>query len=84
MEKKKELDVSNIDLVSFEGFYQTIWCPEFEISDYELENEVEEDKDFTFDNDGYEKAISEAYTKQWERLLQQYICKDIKLSFVGV
>jgi hypothetical protein len=84
MEKKKELDVSNINLVSFEGFYQTIWCPEFEISDYELENEVEEDKDFTFNNDGYEKAISEAYAQQWERWLQQYICKDIKLSFVGV
>lgn len=46
MEKKKKLDVSNIDLVSFEGFYQTIWCPEFEISDYELENEVEEDKEY--------------------------------------
>jgi hypothetical protein len=84
MEKKKKLDVSNINLISFEGFYQTIWCPEFEISDYELENEVEEDKDFTFDNDGYEKAICEAYTQQWEQLLQQYICKDIKLSFVGV
>lgn len=84
MEKEKKLDVSNINLVSFEGFYQTIWCPEFEISDYELENEVEEDKDFTFDNDGYEKAICEAYTQQWEQLLQQYICKDIKLSFVGV
>lgn len=84
MEKKKKLDVSDINLVSFEGFYQTIWCPEFEISDYELENEVEEDKDFTFDNDGYEKAISEAYTQQWERLLQLYISQDIKLSFVGV
>ena len=69
MEKEKELDVSNINLVSFEGFYQTIWCPEFEISDYELENEVEEDKDFTFDNDGYEKTICEAYTQQWEQLL---------------
>lgn len=84
MEKKKKLDVSDINLVSFGGFYQSIWCPEFEISDYELANEVEEDKDFIFDNDGYEKAISEAYTQQWEQLLQQYICKDIKLSFVGV
>lgn len=84
MEKKKKLDVSDINLVSFEGFYQTIWCPEFEISDYEFENEVEEDKDFTFDNDGYEKTISKAYTQQWERLLQLYISQDIKLSFVGV
>ncbi len=84
MEKKKKLDVSDINLVSFEGFYQTIWCPEFEISDYEFENEVEEDNDFTFDNDGYEKTISKAYTQQWERLLQLYISQDIKLSFVGV
>lgn len=84
MEKKMKLDVSDINLVSFEGFYQTIWCPEFEISDYEFENEVEEDKDFTFDNDGYEKAISKAYTQQWERLFQLYISQDIKLLFVGV
>ena len=84
MEKTKKLDVSNIDLVSFEGFYQSIWCPEFEISEYEFANEVEEGKDFTFDNNGYEKAVCEEYTKQWERWLQQYVCKDIKLSFVGV
>lgn len=40
MEKKKKLDVSNIDLVSFEGFYQTIWDSSFEVSDYEYQNEV--------------------------------------------
>ena len=34
MEKTKKLDVSNIDLVSFEGFYQSIWSPEFEIAEY--------------------------------------------------
>lgn len=83
MEKKK-LDVSNIDMVSFEGFYQTIWDSAFEISDYEFQNEVVEDKDFIFDNDSYQKAVCEAYTQQWERWLQQYICQDIKLSFVGV
>lgn len=83
MEKKK-LDVSNIDMVSFEGFYQTIWDSAFEISDYEFQNEVVEDKDFIFDNDSYQKAICEAYTQQWERWFQQYICQDIKLSFVGV
>lgn len=85
MEKKKKLlDVSNIDLVSFEGFYQTIWDSVFEVSDYEYRNEVVEDEDFTFDNDSYQKAVCEAYTQQWERWLQQYVCKDIKLSFVGV
>lgn len=84
MEKEKKLDVSNIDLVSFEGFYQTIWDSAFEISDYEFQNEVVEDKDFIFDNASYQKAICEAYTQQWERWLQQYICQDIKLSFVGV
>lgn len=85
MEKKKKLlDVSNIDLVSFEGFYQTIWDSAFEISDYEYQNEVVENEDFIFDNDSYQKAVCEAYTLQWERWLQQYICKDIKLSFVGV
>lgn len=83
MEKKK-LDVSNIDMVSFEGFYQTIWDSAFEISDYEFQNEVVEDKDFIFDNASYQKAICEAYTQQWKRWLQQYICQDIKLSFVGV
>lgn len=31
MEKKKKLDVSNIDLVSFEGFYQIIWDSSFEV-----------------------------------------------------
>lgn len=82
--EKKNLDVSNIDMVSFEGFYQTIWDSAFEISDYEFQNEVVEDKDFIFDNDSYQKAICEAYTQQWERWLQQYICQDIKLSFVGV
>lgn len=84
MEKKKKLDVSNIDLVSFEGFYQTIWDSSFEVSDYEYRNEVVEDEDFTFNEDSYQKAVCEAYTKQWERWLQQYVCKDIKLSFVGV
>lgn len=84
MEKKKKLDVSNIELVGFEGFYQTIWDSAFEVSDYEYRNEVVEDKDFTFDNDRYQKAVCEAYTQQWERWLQQYVCKDIKLSFVGV
>lgn len=53
MEKKKKLDVSNIDLVSFEGFYQTIWDSSFEVSDYEYRNEVVEDEDFTFDEDSY-------------------------------
>lgn len=84
MEKEKKLDVSNIELVGFEGFYQTIWDSAFEVSDYEYRNEVVEDKDFTFDNDSYQKAVCEAYTQQWERWLQQYVCKDIKLSFVGV
>lgn len=85
MEKKKKLlDVSNINLVSFEGFYQTIWDSAFEISDYEYQNEVVENEDFIFDNDSYQKAVCEAYTQQWERWLQQYVCKDIKLSFVGV
>ena len=84
MEKKKKLDVSNIELVGFEGFYQTIWDSAFEVSDYEYRNEVVEDKDFTFDNDSYQNAVCEAYTQQWERWLQQYVCKDIKLSFVGV
>lgn len=84
MEKKKKLDVSNIDLVSFEGFYQTIWDSAFEVSDYEYRNEVVEDEDFTFDDDSYQKVVCEAYTQQWERWLQQYVCKDIKLSFVGV
>ena len=85
MEKKKKLlDVSNIDLVSFEGFYQTIWDSAFEISDYEYQNEVVEDEDFIFDNDSYQKAVCEAYTQQWERWLQQYVSQDIKLSFVGV
>lgn len=82
--EKKNLDVSNIDMVSFEGFYQTIWDSAFGISDYEFQNEVVEDKDFIFDNASYQKAICEAYTQQWERWLQQYICQDIKLSFVGV
>lgn len=58
MKKTKKLDVSNIDLVSFEGFYQSIWSPEFEISEYEFANEVEEGKDFTCDNDGYEKQFA--------------------------
>lgn len=84
MEKEKKLDVSNIDMVSFEGFYQTIWDSTFEISDYEFQNEVVEDKDFIFDNASYQKAICEAYTQQWERWLQQHICQDIKLSFVSV
>lgn len=53
MEKKKKLDVSNIDLVSFEGFYQTIWDSSFEVSDYEYRNEVVEDEDFTFNEDSY-------------------------------
>lgn len=81
---EKKLDVSDIDLVSFEGFYQTIWDSSFEVSDYEYRNEVVEDEDFTFNEDSYQKAVCEAYTKQWERWLQQYVCKDIKLSFVGV
>ena len=84
MKKEKKLDVSNIELVGFEGFYQTIWDSAFEVSDYEYRNEVVEDKDFTFDNDSYQKEVCEAYTQQWERWLQQYVCKDIKLSFVGV
>lgn len=85
MEKmKKLLDVSNIDLVSFEGFYQTIWDSTFEISDYEYRNEVVEDEDFIFDNDSYQKAVCEAYTQQWECWFQKYVSQDIKLSFVGV
>ena len=60
MEKKKKLDVSNIDLVSFEGFYQTIWDSSFEVSDYEYRNEVVEDEDFTFSEDSYQKAVCEA------------------------
>ena len=84
MEKKKKLDVSNIDLVSFQGFYESRWSPEAEIIEYELYNDVKEDKDFIFDNEGYQKAVCEAYTQQWERWLQENICKDIKLSFVGV
>ena len=84
MKKEKKLNISNIELVGFEGFYQTIWDSAFEVSDYEYRNEVVEDKDFTFDNDSYQKEVCEAYTQQWERWLQQYVCKDIKLSFVGV
>lgn len=57
MEKKKKLDVSNIELVGFEGFYQTIWDSAFEVSDYEYRNEVVEDKDFTFDNDSYQGSL---------------------------
>lgn len=85
MEKKKEFTtVCNVRLAGFEGFYCSIWSPDDDIYYYGLENDFEEDEDFTFDYEGYYKAICEEYTEVWEVWMQQYIHEDIKLDFIQV
>lgn len=84
MAEKNYILESVFDIVSFDGFYNTIWSPDNDIYEYELENDQEEDKDFTFDYQGYQNYICDYYTKIWEGFMQERISNDIKLEFVEV
>lgn len=85
MEKKKKFrTVCEARLVSFEGFYCSIWSPDDDVYNYSVEEGAEEDKDFTVDYKGYQKAVCEKYTDVWEEWMQEYIHEDIKLEFLQV
>lgn len=85
MEKKKKFTtVCEARLASFEGFYCSIWSPDDDVYNYSVEEGAEEDKDFTVDYKGYQKAVCEKYTDVWEEWMQEYIHEDIKLEFLQV
>lgn len=85
MEKKKKFTtVCDVRLASFEGFYCSIWSPDDDVYNYSVEEGAEEDKDFTVDYKGYQKAVCEKYTDVWEEWMQEYIHEDIKLEFLQV
>lgn len=85
MEKKKNFTtVCEARLASFEGFYCSIWSPDDDVYNYSVEEGAEEDKDFTVDYKGYQKAVCEKYTDVWEEWMQEYIHEDIKLEFLQV
>ena len=85
MEKKKKFTtVCNARLAGFEGFYCSIWSPDDDVYSYSVENDAEEDEDFTVDYKGYQNAVCEKYTEVWEGWMQQYIHEDIKLDFLQV
>lgn len=85
MEKEKEFTtVYNARLAGFEGFYCSIWSPDDDVYSYSVEEGAEEDKDFTVDYKGYQKAVCEKYTYVWEEWMQEYIHEDIKLEFLQV
>ena len=85
MEKKKEFTtVCDARLAGFEGFYCSIWSPDDDVYSYSVENDAEEDEDFTVDYKGYQNAVCEKYTEVWEGWMQQYIHEDIKLDFLQV
>ena len=81
---KKFTTVCDSHLASFEGFYCSIWSPDDDIYSYSVENDAEEDEDFTVDYKGYQNAVCEKYTEVWEGWMQQYIHEDIKLDFLQV
>ena len=85
MEKKKNFTtVCDARLAGFEGFYCSIWSPDDDVYSYSVENDAEEDEDFTVDYKGYQNAVCEKYTEVWEGWMQQYIHEDIKLDFLQV
>ena len=85
MEKKKKFTtVCDARLAGFEGFYCSIWSPDDDVYSYSVENDAEEDEDFTVDYKGYQNAVCEKYTDVWEGWMQQYIHEDIKLDFLQV
>ena len=85
MEKKKKFTtVCDARLAGFEGFYCSIWSPDDDVYSYSVENDAEEDEDFTVDYKGYQNAVCEKYTEVWEGWMQQYIHEDIKLDFLQV
>ena len=85
MEKKKKFTtVCDARLAGFEGFYCSIWSPDDDVYSYSVENDAEEDEDFTVDYKGYQNAVCEKYTEVWEGWMQQYIHEDIKLEFLQV
>ena len=85
MEKtKKFTTVCDARLAGFEGFYCSIWSPDDDVYSYSVENDAEEDEDFTVDYKGYQNAVCEKYTEVWEGWMQQYIHEDIKLDFLQV
>lgn len=85
MEKKKKFTtVCEARLASFEGFYCSIWSPDDDVYNYSVEEGAEEDKNFTVDYKGYQKAVCEKYTDVWEEWMQEYIHEDIKLEFLQV
>ena len=82
--KKKFTTVCDARLAGFEGFYCSIWSPDDDVYSYSVENDAEEDEDFTVDYKGYQNAVCEKYTEVWEGWMQQYIHEDIKLDFLQV
>ena len=85
MEKQKKFTtVCDARLAGFEGFYCSIWSPDDDVYSYSVENDAEEDEDFTVDYKGYQNAVCEKYTEVWEGWMQQYIHEDIKLDFLQV
>ena len=85
MEKKKKFTtVCDVRLASFEGFYCSIWSPDYDVYNYSVEEGAEEDKDFTVDYKGYQKAVCVKFTDVWEEWMQEYIREDIKLEFLQV
>ena len=81
---KKFTTVCDARLAGFEGFYCSIWSPDDDVYSYSVENDAEEDEDFTVDYKGYQNAVCEKYTEVWEGWMQQYIHEDIKLDFLQV
>ena len=71
-------------LQGFAGFYDSIWSPEDDIYYECVEENLEEDVDFTFDYNQYQNDICEAYTEVWESWMREFISDDIELEFVEV
>ena len=71
-------------LQGFAGFYDSIWSPEDDIYYECVEENLEEDVDFTFDYKQYQNDICEAYTEAWELWMQEFISDDIELEFLEV
>ena len=71
-------------LQSFVGFYDSIWSPDDDIYYECVEEDLEEDVDFTFDYKQYRDDICKAYTEVWESWMQEFISEDIELEFVEV
>lgn len=71
-------------LQSFVGFYDSIWSPDDDIYYECVEEDLEEDVDFTFDYKQYQNDICKAYTEVWELWMQKFISDDIELEFVEV